>query len=138
MDHFIIKTQNGQIIRFQLYLTEAPVTTQTFLKTLPFKKTFFHAQTSGQEIWTDDAPLLDIIQENATVFPEPGEIVIGPKNPKRNPVAGCMGIFYGEGKGLDCSNVFGKIFEEDLPLMVVLGNDVWKKGEQELLFEKGG
>ena len=136
MDSFYLKTQTEITIRFQLYINEAPVTAQAFLKKLPFNRTFYHARISGQEIWIDDAPLLDIIQENASVFPKPGEIIIGPKHPKRNPVSGCMGIFYGEGKGLDCSNIFGKVYEEDFDLLVSLGNEIWKKGEQELWFEK--
>ena len=136
MKTFFIKTQKGQKIKFQLYMDDAPITSKAFLQTLPFKRTFYQARTSGQEIWIDNAPELDIIQENASVFPKPGEIIIGPKKPLRNAVAGCMGIFYGEGKGLDCSNIFGKVFAEDMELLVTLGNEIWKQGEQELIFEK--
>ncbi len=136
MDSFKVQTKKGHIIRFALYTEDAPVTAEAFLQTLPYKRTFYHARTSGQEIWTDNAPELDIIQENASVFPKSGEIVIGPKRPLRNAVAGCMGIFYGDGKGLDCSNIFGKVFEEDMELLVALGNEIWKHGEQELVFEK--
>lgn len=52
---------------------------------------------SGREIWIDDAPLLDIPQENASVFAAPGEMVIGPKSPDRNRIKGCIGLFYGVG-----------------------------------------
>lgn len=48
---------------------------------------------SGREIWIDDAPLLDIPQENASVFAAPGEMVIGPKSPDRNRIKGCIGLF---------------------------------------------
>jgi uncharacterized protein DUF3830 len=133
---FSIRTQSGQVIRFRFYLDAAPLTTEAFSKTLPFSRTFFHAKISGQEIWMDNAPLLDIIQENSSVFAEPGEIVIGPVKPSRNKIGGCMGIFYGEGKLLDGGNIFGKVFDEDLPLLKILGENIWKQGAQDLVFEK--
>jgi hypothetical protein len=136
MTGFLIKTQNGQTIRFRSYNDTAPITAEAFSLTLPFSKTFFHAQVSGQEIWIDDAPPLDIPQENSSVFAEPGEIVIGPVNPARNKVAGFMGIFYGEGKLVDGGNIFGKVVDEDMVLLKTLGEKIWKQGAQELRFEQ--
>ena len=136
MTGFLIKTQNGQTIRFRLYNDTAPISAEAFSLTLPFSKTFFHARVSGQEIWIDDAPLLDILQENSSVFAEPGEIVIGPVKPARNKVAGFMGIFYGEGKLVDGGNIFGKVIDEDLAMLKTLGEKIWKLGAQELRFEK--
>jgi hypothetical protein len=131
---FQIKTEDSQIIRFNTY-AEAPLTSVSFLKALPFTRIFFHARISGYEIWIDDAPILDIIQENASVFVEPGEIVIGTKSPGRNKIAGCIGIFYGEGKLLDAGNIFGRVLEEDMPLLKILGDNIWRTGAQELNFE---
>jgi len=135
MTGFKIITQENQTIRFNFYKSEAPFTTEAFAKTLPFSRTFFHARISGQEIWIDDAPVLDIIQENASVFTEPGEIVIGTLKPTRAKTSKCLGIYYGEGKGLDSCNIFGKVFTEDLPLLKSLGNSIWKNGAQVLNFE---
>ena len=136
MRGFIIRTAKNQIIRFQFYTDTAPLTSAAFAKALPFSKRFFHAKISGQEIWIDNAPELDIIQENASVFANPGEIVIGPLRPARNKIAKCIGIFYGDGKLLDCGNIFGKVFEEDLPLLKTLGDVIWRHGAQDLIFEK--
>ena len=133
---FIIKTSDKKTIRFKYYLDVAPITTEAFAKQLPFAKTFIHARVSGQEFWIDNAPELDIIQENASVFTEPGEVVLGPLKPLRTKTSKCMGIYYGEGKGLDCCNIFAKVFDEDLPLLKILGEKIWKHGEQELFFEK--
>ena len=133
---FLLKTPNGGKIRFRYYKTEAPVTCAAFETLLPFTRTFVHARVSGQEIWIDNAPELDIIQENASVFTEPGEVVYGPLKPKRTKTSNCMGIYYGEGKGLDCCNIFAMVFDEDMPLLKTLGNQVWKNGMQELTFEK--
>jgi hypothetical protein len=47
-----------------------------------------------------------------------------------------MGIYYGEGRGLDCCNIFARVFDEDLLKLKELGNRIWLKGEQELRFEK--
>ncbi|MES2134040.1 MAG: DUF3830 family protein [Bacteroidota bacterium] len=136
MTGFIIKTPGNKSIRFRFYEKEAPVTSKAFAALLPFSRTFLHARVSGQEIWIDDAPELDIIQENASVFTEPGEVVFGPLHPKRTRTSNCMGIYYGEGKGLDCCNIFAKVFEEDFTLLVSLGNDIWKNGTQELSFHQ--
>lgn len=133
---FIIRTADKKIIRFKFYQEEAPVTCEAFAAFLPFKRTFIHARVSGQEIWVDNAPPLDIIQENASVFTLPGEVVLGPLKPLRAKTSNCMGIYYGEGKGLDCCNIFAKVFEEDMDLLRALGDEIWKSGPQELTFEK--
>jgi len=111
---FKITTSDNIEIRFELYKDAAPITSKSFCKILPFTRTFFHARVSGQEIWIDDVPQLDIIQENASVFTEPGEVVFGPSNPSRNKTANCFGIYYGEGKGLDACNIFAKVRVKDL------------------------
>lgn len=136
MTGFILKTVNQNIIRFKYYETEAPVTCAAFEALLPFSKTFFHARVSGQEIWIDNAPVLDIIQENTSVFTEPGEVVFGPLKPARTKTANCMGIYYGEGKGLDCANIFAKVYDEDRHLLTALGDAIWQNGKQEITFEK--
>ena len=135
MTGFIIKTAAGKTIRFNFYLETAPVTCNAFAKLLPFTRTFFHARVSGQEIWIADPPPLDIIQENASVFAEPGEVVFGPSKPARAKTANCMGIYYGEGKGLDCCNIFAKVFDEDLHLLKTLGDSIWKRGAEDITFE---
>ena len=135
MQGFVIKTEDNIIIRFHFYMEEAPVTCNAFIDELPFTRTFVHARFSGQEIWISDAPELDIIQENASIFTDPGEVVIGPLKPSRVKTAKCLGIYYGEGKGLDSANVFAKVFDEDLHLLITLGEQVWKHGQQQLTFE---
>jgi hypothetical protein len=135
MTGFLIRTKDDQTIRFRFYNDVAPASSEAFSQRLPFSRIFFHARVSGQEIWIDNAPSLDIIQENASVFAEPGEIVIGPIKPSRNKVAGFMGIFYGEGKLIDGGNIFGKVVEEDMILLRTLGEKIWKEGAQELRFE---
>ena len=138
MSGFKINLSDNKIIRFRYYNEEAPVTIKAFDALLPFTKTFYHARVSGQEIWTDNAPQLDIIQENASVFTVPGEVVYGPIKPLRTKTSNCMGIYYGEGKGLDCCNIFAKVFDEDLDLLKTLGDNIWKNGIQEIIFVKSG
>ncbi|MDP9229721.1 MAG: DUF3830 family protein, partial [Bacteroidota bacterium] len=121
---------------FRYYNENAPVTSKAFAKSLPFSRTFLHAKSSGNEIWIDNAPELDIIQENASIFTEPGEVVIGPTKPVRTKTSNCMGIYYGEGKGLDCCNIFAKVYDEDLHLLKLLGDNIWKQGKQEIAFER--
>jgi len=136
MTGFILKTSEHKTIRFRYYLENAPITCRAFAGLLPFTKTFYHARVSGQEIWIDDVPPLDIIQENASVFTEPGEVVFGPQKPARTKTSNCMGIYYGEGKGLDCCNIFARVFEEDKDLLKALGDAIWRSGAQVLAFER--
>jgi hypothetical protein len=132
MADFQITDKNGQAIQFRLYEQESPVTSKAFLQILPFTRTFYHARVSGQEIWIDDAPPLDIIQENASVFIEPGEVVIGPEKAGRAKTANCFGIYYGEGKGLDACNIFARVLDEDREKLAEFGNRIWKEGAMEL------
>ncbi len=135
MNGFVVKTENNISIRFSFYLQEAPKTCAAFLALLPFSATFFHARISGNEIWSDTQPLVDCIQENASIYTNPGEVVIGPQHPARAKTSNCMGIYYGEGKGLDACNIFAKVFDEDKLFLKQLGNDIWQKGGQKLRFE---
>gem|GEM_PF-402258 len=136
MPGFTLKTADQIIIRFGYYDNDAPVTSKAFDSLLPFTRTFMHARVSGQEIWIDNAPSLGIIQENASVFTEPGEVVFGPLKPSRAKTSNCMGIYYGEGRGLDACNIFAKVFDEDMDLLKTLGEDIWKNGVKEILFER--
>lgn len=132
MKGFKITTKDNQEIRFELIIDMAPVTSEAFLGILPFTRIFYHARVSGQEIWIDDGPTLDIIQENASVFVEPGEVVFGPAKPVRAKTANCFGIYYGEGKGLDACNIFARVMEIDKQKLTELGESIWKNGAQEL------
>ncbi len=135
MTGFTLITPDHKEIRFRFYLDSAPVTSAAFARSLPFTRTFYHARVSGQEIWIDNVPPLDIIQENASVYAEPGEVVVGPMKPARTKTANCMGIYYGEGKGLDACNIFAGVVEEDRQKLVKLGTSIWKDGALELRFE---
>ena len=132
MKGFKLITREGQEIRFEYYLKAAPVTTEAFHSILPFKRIFYHARVSGQEIWIENVPQLNIIQENASVFTEPGEAVFGPVNPVRTKTANCFGIYYGEGKGLDAANIFAKVIAADFQKLREIGHTIWENGAQEL------
>jgi len=132
MKGFRIKTPDNEEINFEFYLDVAPITCEVFLSILPFTKTFFHARVSGQEIWIDNMPSLNIIQENASVLTEVGELVLGPSLPARSKTKNCFGIYYGEGKGVDACNIFAKVCEKNKEKLFKLGNDIWKNGAKEL------
>jgi hypothetical protein len=133
---FKIITKENQEIKFEYYLNDAPATSKAFDTILPFTRNFFHARVSGQEIWIDNVPPLDIIQENASVFTEPGEVVFGPSKPARTKTANCFGIYYGDGKGLDTANIFAKVIDADLQKLKDLGESIWKNGSQDLTIEQ--
>jgi len=132
MQGFKIITANKREIKFIFYHDAAPVTSKAFAQILPFTRIFYHARVSGQEIWIDDIPPLDVIQENASVFTNPGEVVVGPAKPLRTKTANCFGIYYGSGKGLDAANIFATVVESDLEKLIELGDEIWKNGSQEI------
>lgn len=132
MKGFKLTNSDNLEIRFEFYSEAAPVTSKAFVEVLPFTRTFYHARISGQEIWIDNVPNLDIIQENASVFTEPGEVVFGPSKPTRAKTANCFGIYYGEGKGLDACNIFAIVIESDKQKLIDLGHSIWKNGSQDL------
>jgi len=132
MTGFKIITKDNQEINFKFYLDSAPITCEAFAQILPFTRTFYHARVPGQEIWINNIQPLGIIQENASVFTEPGEVVLGPSKPQRTKTANCFGIYYGEGKGLDAANIFAKVAAADLQKLFDLGNNIWKNGGQEI------
>lgn len=132
MKGFQLIAKDGTSIRFEYYLDVARITSEAFHSMLPFTRTYYHARVSGQEFWIDDVPQLDIIQENASIFTVPGEVVFGPSKPARTKTANCFGIYYGEGKGLDAANIFACVVEADLPKLKALGQSIWKNGAQEL------
>ena len=134
MTGFKIVTKEGNEISFRFY-PDAPVTSAAFQKILPFTKKFYHARVSGQEIWIDNVPPVDIMQENASVFAQPGEVVIGPSKPTRVKTANCFGIYYGEGRGLDAANIFARVIDADMKKLQELGDSIWKNGPQELRIE---
>lgn len=133
MDGFRITTNDGVTIRFRYY-ENAPATATGFALQLPFSRTFMHARTSGEEIWIDNAPEICATQENASVFTEPGEVVYGPLAALRTKTRNCMGIYYGQGKGLDSCNIFAKVLDEDANSLAALGLSIWKEGFKELHF----
>jgi hypothetical protein len=135
MTGFKIVTKKRTEIRFAFYTEDAPLTCKAFWEILPFTRIFYHARVSGQEIWIDNVPTLDIIQENASVFALPGEVVVGPSRPARVKTANCFGVYYGEGKGLDAANIFARVVDKDMKKLKELGNLVWKNGPQELTIE---
>jgi len=135
MTGFKIVTKEGTEIHFKFYLDDAPVTCKAFEEILPFTRMFYHARVSGHEIWIDNVPPLDIIQENASVFAGPGEVVVGPSKPSRVKTANCFGIYYGEGRGLDAANIFARVIDADMKKLEDLGDSIWKNGPQELRIE---
>jgi hypothetical protein len=137
MKGFSIVTKDGIRIRFSYYLDEAPLSVAAFDRILPFSIGFYHARTSGQEFWVANAFTFDVPQENASVFTEPGELVLGPMKPARaKAMNGSIGVYYGEGKGLDAANIFARVLPDDAEALKQLGEKIWKEGIQELRFER--
>ena len=135
MKGFIIITANNYAIRFEYYMQDAPLTCLAFSNLLPFTKTFIHSKYSGNEFWNNHAEPIDIIQENASIYVKPGEVVYGPMNPQRVITANAMGVYYGDGKGQDSCNIFARVYKDDMHLLEILGNSIWKNGNQNLIFK---
>lgn len=122
-------TSRNEEIKFHFYDSQAPETCMAIKKILPLEIKLFHAKTSGEELWTPEGPELQILQENATVHIEPGEIGIAPVH-LRNKISKCLVITYGQAKLFDCANIFGQVIKEDEKILRDLGNKIWLEGAQ--------
>ncbi|MCB0820606.1 MAG: DUF3830 family protein [Bacteroidetes bacterium] len=131
---FVLRVAGFPDVHFDFYLNDAPATCAAFRNLLPFARTLVHARVSGEEIWFDDLPEIEVIQENASVFTLPGEVVLGPSNAHRTKTAGCFGIYYGAGKGLDACNIFAMVRESDRDQLCKIGERIWKQGAAEAQF----
>lgn len=134
MKVFIIKTQEGKLIRFQFYNKQTPITCEAFSKIFPFEARAVQARFAGEEIWIPKGPNLKIPQENSSVKLKFGEIGYAPIHP-RNKVARSIAIVYGKAKLSDRVNIFAKVLNKDKKLLKKLGEQIWLKGAQELRFE---
>ena len=135
MTGFLIKTSYNDILRFKFYLDKAPLTCAAFLKALPFSRSLIHPGFLRKEIWTGKGPDVNILPENVFVLMEPGEIAIGAITPHDTRTSKQLGICYGQAKPIESCNIFGKVFEDDLQLLKVLGQTIWRYGELNLSFE---
>ncbi len=132
--YIALKTPDGNLIRFRLYVQEAPATSKAFVNALPIEVKAVQARLSGHEIWIPDGPELSIPQENATINVKLGEI--GYAVPvARNRGARSIAIIYGEARLSECVNVFGMVLDEDIPILKSLGEKVWLEGAQILRLE---
>ena len=68
------------------------------------------------------------------MFINPGEVVFGPAAPDRVKTKNCLGIYYGEGKGLDACNIFARVADEDFDQLAELGHRIWRNGDLKVTF----
>ena len=84
MTGFKLVTKDGVEIHFKFYLDEAPVTCKAFHEDPSFHQGVLSCPCLGHgDSESTTYRALDIIQENASVFAEPGEVVVGPSRPTR-------------------------------------------------------
>ncbi len=124
-----LTTSDNQEIKLHFYDSQAPEACMAIKQILPLDIKPFHAKTSGEELWTPEGPELKIIEENATVNIEPGEIGIAPVH-LRNKISKCLVITYGQAKLFDCANIFGQVIKEDKDKLRDLGNKIWLEATQ--------
>lgn len=134
-----IRTIDGKILTVTLYEEDAPNTCKIFLSKLPIKIKLYHARIAGEEIFTEEGPLLNIPIENATNELEPGEIGAFAWSPRSsNDFKGGIVITYGPHANLiKCSNVFARVAEEDMETLKAVSLRMWKGGSEEFEFFMG-
>ncbi len=129
---FHLRSKEG-VIRFSLYHKEAPQTCLAFLSKLPWRGKAVQARLSGEEIYIEKGPALNVPQENTSIFLRPGEI--GYAVPiARSPIKNNIAIVYGEAKLFDGVNVFARVVPTDLKKLKNLGKSIWLNGAQILNF----
>ncbi len=138
MAGFTVQSEKGESFHADVFEKEAPSTSKAFLAILPARIRLFHARFAGEEIFTEEGPLLDIPLENATNKLRVGEIGVFARSP-RSPKGfkGGIAIVYGRDAHLiGCPNVFARIEERDLAVLKKVGLRIWKGGAEEFLFSR--
>jgi hypothetical protein len=128
-------TIGGVAFRARLHEQEAPATVAAFRALLPLSSRIIHVRWSGEGGWIPFGDLdLDIGPENATCYPNPGELVIYPGGVSETEILLAYGyVSFASKAGPLAGNHFATIVEggEHLP---ELGRRMLWEGAQEILF----
>ena len=85
MGEIRVHTPKGETLSAELYEEEAPEPCRAFLALLPTRIRLFHARFAGEEVFTEEGPLLEVPLENASSRLEVGEMgafAWSPRSPK--------------------------------------------------------
>ncbi len=134
--NFIRITVNQYTFKARLQTELAPTTCAAFVKLLPFKQTLIQARWSGQSAWIPLGEMkLDVLAENQTSTPEPGEILFYPGGISETEILFPYGkTVFACKDGVIAGNLFLKI-TEGLEQLESIGELVLWKGAQDIVFE---
>jgi hypothetical protein len=117
---------------------DAPATVAAFRSLLPLESRIIHVRWSGEGCWIPFGDLdLGLAPENATRYPNPGEIVLYPGGVSETEILLAYGyVSFASKAGALAGNHFATIVgaTEDLR---ALGTKVLWEGAQEIVFREG-
>ncbi len=131
-------TAGPHIFIAKLQTELAPTTCSEFIKLLPYKQKLIQARWSGESAWIPLGDFqLDVLAENQTSHPLPGEILFYAKGISETEILFPYGkTVFASKVGPLSGNSFLKIIKGQENLLA-LGELVLHQGAQDILFEKG-
>jgi Protein of unknown function (DUF3830) len=117
---------------------DAPATVAAFRGLLPLESRIIHVRWSGEGCWIPFGDLdLGLAPENATCYPNPGEIVLYPGGVSETEILLSYGyVSFASKAGALAGNHFATIVEGAESLRA-LGTKVLWEGAQEIVFREG-
>jgi Protein of unknown function (DUF3830) len=123
------------VARFEV---EAPQTVEAFLRMLPLDSKIIHVRWSGEGCWIPMGELdVGIGPENATRYPNPGEIIFYPGGVSETELLIAYGyVAFASKAGALAGNHFATIVEGNENLRELGRRCLWE-GAQEISFREG-
>ena len=116
-------------------------TTECVVSAAPLKATVYQARWSGREIFSAIALPKKPPRENQTIRAAKGDVIYFCEWPGSYDFTGfeAIGMFYGneivrEWRGDSPVNVFARIDSSQFPLLETIGERVWRKGGEAIMF----
>ena len=118
--------------------TDAPATVAAFRRLLPLESRIIHVRWSGEADWIPFGDLdLGLGPENATCYPNPGEIVLYPGGVSETEILLAYGyVSFASKAGALAGNHFATIVEGEESLRPLGTKFLWE-GAQDIVFREG-
>jgi len=131
-------TAGGFSFTARLEEEDAPETVAAFRRLLPLESRIIHVRWSGEAGWIPFGDLdLGLRPENATCYPNPGEIVLYPGGVSETEILLAYGyVSFASKAGALAGNHFATVVEGNEHLAELGTSFLWD-GAQEISFEEG-
>lgn len=125
----LVLTVGGERIRARALTDQAPIILELIKEHAPLEGKLNHAKVCDNEVFFHVPFFLD--EKENPVWPDAGDLGYWP-------VRQTICIWYGQMKPLGPTNLFAKVYPEDLPKLAEVCSKVWAKQGLEIKLEVAG